>query len=171
MVQRDERAISSKRNLLMERNEFINEVFAFFRTSNEDLKRAYDLAFTTQKRVDWNKLYLKVIQEAESRYLPTPKWFVSKFDSCLLPEDAGTYKINGGTGVLKLAYKDKETGEITKRMTYEYDMSSCPYTLAEIKAKFRAKFKEAYEDFVYYPAYYKVVGNTVIDTRELENAC
>ena len=100
-----------------------------------------------------------------------PKWFIAKFDTCLLPEDAATYKINGGTGVLKLAYKDKETGKITKRMTYEYDMSSCPYTLAEIKAKFRGRYKEAYEDFVYYPAYYKVVGNTVIDTRELEDAC
>lgn len=159
----------------MDRLQFLEKVFLFYgkelNAKNRELLKDYDLALTTQKRVDWLKLYNKTVTESETRYLPMPKWFIAKFDTCLLPEDAGTYKINGGTGVLKLAYKDKGTGEITKRMTYEYDMSSCPYTLAEIKAKFRAKFKEAYEDFVYYPAYYKVVGNTVIDTRELEDAC
>lgn len=159
----------------MDRLQFLEKVFLFYgkelNAKNRELLKDYDLALTTPKRVDWLKLYNKTVTESETRYLPMPKWFIAKFDTCLLPEDAATYKINGGTGVLKLAYKDKETGEITKRMTYEYDMSSCPYTLAEIKAKFRAKFKEAYEDFVYYPAYYKVVGNTVIDTRELEDAC
>lgn len=158
----------------MDRLQFLEKVFLFYgkelNAKNRELLKDYDLALTTPKRVDWLKLYNKTVTESETRYLPMPKWFIAKFDSCLLPEDAGTYKINGGTGVLKLAYKDKETGEITKRMTYEYDMSSCPYTMAEIKAKFKAKFKEAYEDFVYYPAYYKVVGNTVIDTRELEDA-
>ena len=159
----------------MDRLQFLEKVFLFYgkelNAKNRELLKDYDLALTTPKRVDWLKLYNKTVTESETRYLPMPKWFIAKFDTCLLPEDAGTYKINGGTGVLKLAYKDKETGKITKRMTYEYDMSSCPYTLAEIKAKFRAKFKEAYEDFVYYPAYYKIVGNTVIDTRELEDAC
>lgn len=159
----------------MDRLQFLEKVFLFYgkelNAKNRELLKDYDQALTTPKRVDWLKLYNKTVTESETRYLPMPKWFIAKFDTCLLPEDAGTYKINGGTGVLKLAYKDKETGEITKRMTYEYDMSSCPYTLAEIKAKFRAKFKEAYEDFVYYPEYYKVIGNTVIDTRELENAC
>lgn len=159
----------------MDRLQFLEKVFLFYgkelNAKNRELLKDYDLALTTLKRVDWLKLYNKTVTESETRYLPMPKWFIAKFDTCLLPVDAATYKINGGTGILKLAYKDKETGEITKRMTYEYDMSSCPYTLAEIKAKFRAKFKEAYEDFVYYPAYYKVVGNTVIDTRELEDAC
>ena len=159
----------------MDRLQFLEKVFLFYgkelNAKNRELLKDYDLALTTPKRVDWLKLYNKTVTESETRYLPMPKWFIAKFDSCLLPEDAGTYKINGGTGILKLAYKDKETGKITKRRTYEYDMSSCPYTLAEIKAKFRAKFKEAYEDFVYYPAYYKVVGNTVIDTRELEDVC
>lgn len=159
----------------MDRLQFLEKVFLFYgkelNAKNRELLKDYDQALTTLKRVDWLKLYNKTVTESETRYLPMPKWFIAKFDTCLLPEDVGTYKINGGTGVLKFAYKDKETGEITKRMTYEYDMSSCPYTLAEIKAKFRAKFKEAYEDFVYYPVYYKVVGNTVIDTREFEDAC
>lgn len=159
----------------MDRLQFLEKVFLFYgkelNAKNRELLKDYDLALTTSKRVDWLKLYNKTVTESETRYLPMPKWFIVKFDTCLLPEDAGTYKINGGTGVLKLAYKDKETGEITKRMTYEFDMSSCPYTLAEIKAKFRGRYKQAYEDFVYYPAYYKVVGNTVIDTRELEDAC
>lgn len=158
----------------MTRIEFLERIFDFFGKNiekNAQLLKDYDLALTTPKRVDWLKLYNKTITESETKYLPMPKWFIAKFDTCLLPADAGTYKINGGTGILKLAYRNKITGEITKRMTYEFDMSSCPYTLAEIKAKFRGRYKQAYEDFVYYPAYYKVVGNTVIDTRELEDAC
>lgn len=159
----------------MDRLQFLEKVFLFYgkelNAKNRELLKDYDLALTTPKRVDWLKLYNKTVTESETRYLPMPKWFIAKFDSCLLPEDAGTYKINGGTGILKLAYKDKSTGEITKRMTYEYDMTNCPYSLPEIKARFRAKFKQAYEDFVYYPPYIKVVGNTVIDTRELEDAC
>lgn len=157
----------------MTRIEFLERIFDFFGKDiekNAQLLKDYDLALSTPKRIDWDKLYNKTIKESETKYLPMPKWFIAKFDECI-KVDEQTYKINGGTGVLKLAYKDKNTGEITKRLTYEYDMSNCPYSLAEIKAKFRAKFKGAYEDFVYYPDYYKIVGNTIIDTREYENAC
>ena len=59
----------------MLRSDFIDEIFTFFKCKDNDLKRAYDLAFTVKEPIDWDKLYRIVINEAESRYLPAPKWF------------------------------------------------------------------------------------------------
>lgn len=149
----------------MNRHEFLNDAFTFFRTSDENLRRTYDLALTTHKNIDWDKLYMRVIQEAESRYLPAPKWFIAKMLECEVIEP-GTYKINGGIGVLKLVIRDKQTGEIIKRPTYEFDMSDCPYSIPEIKAKFKEKYGNTFDDFVYYPPYMKVIGEKIIDMRE-----
>jgi len=68
----------------MTRNEFITEIFAFFRCKDEALIKAYDLAFTVNYQVDWQKLYTLVVNEAETRYLPAPKWFKAKFPMCKL---------------------------------------------------------------------------------------
>lgn len=154
----------------MNRENFLNDVFSFFRTNDENLQRTYDLALTTNKHIDWDKFYMRVIQDAESRYLPVPKWFIAKMLECEVIEP-GTYKINGGTGVLKLVVRDKQTGKVIKRPTYEYEMSNCPWSIPEIKAKFKAKYKDSFDDFVYYSPQYKVIGNTVLDMREEENVC
>lgn len=157
----------------MDRIGFLQKLFNFFgKEINEKNKKVlidYDIALTTNKKIDWNKLYTICIQEAEKRFLPMPSWIVSKLDKCIIVEQ-GDVKINGGTGVLKFAIIDKSTGEVVKRPTYEYDMTNCPYSLPEIKAKFRAKFKGAFDDFVYYPPYMKVIGNTIVDMREEEDA-
>ncbi len=149
----------------MNRIEFLERVFDFFGKDiekNAQLIKDYDLALTTNKRIDWDKLYSKVLKESETKYLPMPKWFIAKFDDCIL-QSADSYKINGGTGILKLAWKDKD-GNVTKRYQYEYDLQDCPYSLDELKQGFKKRFK-AYEDFVYYPPYFTVIGNTVVDER------
>ena len=139
----------------MDRLQFLEKVFLFYgkelNAKNRELLKDYDLALTTPKRVDWLKLYNKTITESETKYLPMPKWFIAKFDTCLLPADAGTYKINDGTGILKLAYRDNATGEISRQISYDFDMSNCVYSLDEIKDKFRQKYGNSYQDFVYYP--------------------
>lgn len=138
----------------MDRLQFLEKVFSFYgkelNAKNRELLKDYDLALTTQKRVDWDNLYKKVIKDFETKNLPMPKWFIAKFDSCLLPIE-GNYKINGGKGILYLAFKDKDSGDTSRSITYVFDMRDCPYSLAEIKNKFREKYKSSYQDFVYYP--------------------
>ena len=68
----------------MNRREFIDEVFTFFKCKDEDLKRSYDLAFTVKDAINWSKLYQIVINEAEKRYLPDPKWFKDFFSRCVV---------------------------------------------------------------------------------------
>lgn len=71
----------------MDRKEFIESVFAFFNVKDEEknLFRAYDLALSSGKNIDWNKLYMKTLKEATSRYLPPPKFFIEKFFDCRKP--------------------------------------------------------------------------------------
>ena len=68
----------------MERKDFIEAIFSFFNVKDEEktLFKAYDLALSSGKSIDWNKLYMKTIKEATSRYLPTPKFFIENFDIC-----------------------------------------------------------------------------------------
>lgn len=74
----------------MNRREFIDEVFTFFKCKDEDLKRSYDLAFTVKDAINWSKLYQIVINEAETRYLPAPKWFKDFFSRCVVYDGGAT---------------------------------------------------------------------------------
>lgn len=156
----------------MDRLQFLEKVFLFYgkelNAKNMELLKDYDLALSTPKIIDWEKLYNKTIKESETRFLPMPKWLIAKFDDCI-KVDEQTYKINGGTGILKLVFRDKRTKEISKEVDYSFDMTNCIYSLLEIKAKFKAKYKDVFKDFIYYPPYMRVIGNTVIDMREDEN--
>ena len=68
----------------MERKDFITAIFSFFKVKDEEqnLFRAYDLALSSGRNIDWNKLYMKVLEEVPSRYLPAPKFFIDLFHEC-----------------------------------------------------------------------------------------
>ena len=68
----------------MERKDFITAIFSFFKVKDEEqnLYRAYDLALSSGRNIDWNKLYMKVLEEVPSRYLPAPKFFIELFPEC-----------------------------------------------------------------------------------------
>lgn len=114
----------------MDRADFIDEIFIFFNSKNENLKRTYDLAFTTKQSIDWNKLYKRVINEAETRYLPTPKWFISQFPYCL-KQDFKTSPNDGKKVVVRL--KDG--------YFYEFVLCGCTKTENEIREGLYQKFK------------------------------
>lgn len=84
----------------MTRSDFIDEIFAFFRCKDEALRKAYDLAFTVNYQVDWQKLYTLVVNEAETRYLPAPKWFKAKFPLCKMHYN-GSNPLDGTNLVIK----------------------------------------------------------------------
>ena len=64
----------------MNRLEFINKIFRFYRTNDEngELARTYDRALSTKYSVNWEELYNHVIKTAETKILPLPKYFVDK---------------------------------------------------------------------------------------------
>lgn len=68
----------------MERKDFIHTVFSFFNVKDEDQTkfRAYDLALSSGRDIDWGKLYMKVINEVPTRTLPMPKYFAQFFNEC-----------------------------------------------------------------------------------------
>lgn len=68
----------------MERKDFIYAIFSFFKVKDEEqnLFRAYDLALSSGRNIDWNKLYMKVLEEVPTRYLPAPKFFIEFFPEC-----------------------------------------------------------------------------------------
>ena len=138
MVYRTKGKISSERDLLMDRAEFINQVFIFFKSKDEELKRAYDLAFTVKENIDWNKLYNIVINEAETRYLPAPKWFKDYFNKCII-YDKNNYSYDGIK--LRLWIKDKKhpTG-----YPYEYETIMNNLTLDAIKMKMMQKWEDKF---------------------------
>lgn len=65
---------------MMTRLDFINSIFIFFKVKddNQELKNIYQDALMTTKTIDWFKMYKSVISTVESRYLPTPKYFIEK---------------------------------------------------------------------------------------------
>ena len=119
----------------MERLEFIENVFTLFRVNpenNRQLALIYDSAFTTQKRVDWDKLFKAVMNEAETGGLPKPGWFISKFDLYLKPTN---YTTQNGIKIrinLKDGYK------------YDYETYQNNLSLEEIKRKAMRKFKDTF---------------------------
>lgn len=69
----------------MERKDFIDAIFSFFKVKDEEqsMYKAYDLALSSGSQyVDWNMLYLKVLKEVESRFLPPPNFFIEQFSAC-----------------------------------------------------------------------------------------
>lgn len=120
----------------MDRAEFREEIFAFFnRGNNESLKQSYDLAFTVKEPIDWDKLYRLVITSAESRYLPSPKWFLDFFPQCIKRED-NNYTTPDGLKV-KLTLNDG--------YSYEFETYHLSYTLEEIKQKFMKKYRDKFK--------------------------
>lgn len=122
----------------MDRAEFINQVFVFFKCKDEELKRAYDLAFTVKENIDWNKLYNIVINEAESRYLPTPKWFKDFFSKCVITDNR-LYNYDGIK--LRLLIKDKKH---PAGYPYEYETVMNNLTLDAIKMKLMQKWGDKF---------------------------
>lgn len=89
----------------MERKDFIHAIFSFFKVKDEEqtLFKAYDLALSSGRNIDWNQLYMKTIKETESRYLPVPKFFIENFDSCR-KRTINSTKDDGRT--VRIIYKD-----------------------------------------------------------------
>ena len=139
----------------MDRLQFLEKIFLFYgkeqNPKNRELLKDYDLALTTSKNIDWDKLYNKTIKETETKYLPMPKWFIAKFDDCI-KVDEQDIKFDGGTGILKLRYT-----------FYTFDMSGCTHTFEEIIRKFKEKYKDSFVSFKYYPVEYKIINNRIFD--------
>ena len=115
----------------MQRGEFIEQVFMFFKSKDENLMRAYDLALTVKECIDWDKLYRIVLNEAESRYLPPPKWFKDFFPRCI-KQDAVNYATQDGIKIrinLKDGYK------------YDYETYQNSLPFEEIKQRAMRRFK------------------------------
>lgn len=64
----------------MTRDDFLTLIFSFFKVKDDDnqLKKIYDTALSTRKRINWETLYTNIIKTVETRYLPAPKWFIEK---------------------------------------------------------------------------------------------
>ena len=145
----------------MTRLEFLQEIFKFFGKNDEDLLRTYDMALTTRDNIDWGKLYKKIITEAESRYLPAPKWFIGMFPSCIKYEQ-GQYRYDNGTGVLRL--KDEKLKARTGyNRFYVFDMWHTTHTIDEIYNHFKAKYGSKFIDFKYYPEEFSIIGRKIFD--------
>jgi len=110
----------------MNRKEFIDEVFTFFNCKDENLKRSYDLAFTVRDAIDWNKLYQIVVNEAESRYLPAPKWFKDFFSRCVVYD--GGYTNDG----IRLRVFEKHS-RLENGYPYEYITFQNTATIEKLK--------------------------------------
>lgn len=116
----------------MTRSDFIDEIFAFFRCKDEALRKAYDLAFTVNYQVDWHKLYTIVVNEAETRYLPAPKWFKAKFPMCKVQRN-GHNPLDGTNLVITFA-----NGKSYSFVLYETKED----TLEEVEIGLRNKFRK-----------------------------
>jgi hypothetical protein len=111
----------------MLRSEFIDAIFTFFKCKDEDLKQAYDLAFTVRTPINWDKLYGIVLKETETRYLPAPKWFIDKFERCYKVEE-GEYGTPDGTRVRMVLKHPTKGLDIREAETYHIS-----YTLEQMK--------------------------------------
>ena len=72
----------------MDRREFLNMIFSFFNVKDEEqtLYKSYDLALSKINNVDWDKLYIKTLENVSSRYLPAPKFFLDLMPCCIKRE-------------------------------------------------------------------------------------
>lgn len=96
----------------MERKDFIDAIFSFFKVKDEEqsMYKAYDLALSSGSQyVDWNMLYLKVLKEVESRFLPPPKFFIEQFSSC----KKKTFKSSKDDGkIVRVFFKDGRVNDL-----------------------------------------------------------
>lgn len=115
----------------MNRKDFIDEIFTFFKSKDEELKKAYDLAFTVKENIDWDKLYRIVLKEAETRYLPAPKWFLERFYRC---NKVGNYNFANNQNV-------KVIVTLLDGYFYEFSMAGCNKSQKEITEGFYKYFK------------------------------
>jgi len=114
------------------RREFLNAVFEFFRVKDENksLYRSYDITLSKGRNIDWNKLYIKVLEDAETRFLPMPGFFLARFKDCL-KTDSKQF-VNTGKKV-RVYYMN---GRYT-------DYTSCNegLTLSDIRQKFNGEWE------------------------------
>lgn len=68
----------------MTKFEFVGKVFVLFGRKDEDLMAAYMRALDVKFLVDWERFYYDILQTADKRVLPMPKWFL---------EEAKNYKV------------------------------------------------------------------------------
>ena len=96
----------------MERKDFISAIFSFFKVKDEEqsMFKAYDLALSPGSQyVDWSELYLKVLKEASSRFLPPPKYFIDQFSSCIRQ----TYRTSKDDGkIVRVFFKDGRVNDL-----------------------------------------------------------
>lgn len=114
----------------MDRIDFITDVFKFFGKDvikNKELLTQYDLALSTKEPIDWYKLYGIVLKEAETRVLPTPKWFRDKFERCYKVEE-GEYGTPDGTRIRMILKHPTKGLDIREAETYHIS-----YTLEQMK--------------------------------------
>lgn len=133
----------------MTRLEFLREIFKFFGKNDEELLKAYDMALTTKDKIDWDKLYKKVITSVESRYLPAPKWFISLLPNYII-QDEGQYRYDDGQSVLRL----------TDRF-YVFDMWHVTRTIEEIANHYKNKYGSSFVSFKYYPPEFTIIGRNI----------
>lgn len=133
----------------MTRIEFLKEIFKFFGKNDEELLKAYDMALTTKDKIDWDKLYKKVITSVESRYLPAPKWFISLLPNYII-QDEGQYRYDDGQSVLRL----------TDRF-YVFDMWHVTRTIEEIANHYKNKYGSSFVSFKYYPPEFTIIGRNI----------
>ena len=98
----------------MNRSEFIDKVFSFFKGGSDNQKTAYDIALSTREEIDWDRLYAITVREGET-YLPKPKWFIERFYRCT-KEAAQNYYENEGK-IVEVALKSGHT--------YEFELYKC----------------------------------------------
>lgn len=131
----------------MDRIEFLQEVFNFFRvdpTKNEHLLTQYDAALSTKEPIDWQKLYNLILKEAESRTLPTPKWFRERFYKCYKQDD-GNYGTPDGTKIRMVLRAENGKEEIREAETYHIQ-----YTLEEMKEYKQRQYGKRFVSLAYY---------------------
>jgi hypothetical protein len=131
------------------RIEFLKEIFKFFGKNDEELLKAYDMALTTKDKIDWDKLYKKVITSVESRYLPAPKWFISLLPNYII-QDKGQYRYDDGQSVLRL----------TDRF-YVFDMWHVTRTIEEIANHYKNKYGSSFVSFKYYQPEFTIMGRNI----------
>jgi hypothetical protein len=127
----------------------LKEIFKFFGKNDEELLKAYDMALTTKDKIDWDKLYKKVITSVESRYLPAPKWFISLLPNYII-QDKGQYRYDDGQSVLRL----------TDRF-YVFDMWHVTRTIEEIANHYKNKYGSSFVSFKYYPPEFTIMGRNI----------
>lgn len=127
----------------MDRATFLDLIFGFFKVKDEynSLKQSYDIALTTKKNIDWQAMYIYVLKNVESRYLPPPKWFLSKMKcfECIAQGGLDGYKVrvyyksgritefvvisDVETSLQKIIFNSKNTDNIVKAELYDQNVT------------------------------------------------